>query len=285
MQEKQIIIVTGLSGAGKSGVIKGLEDLGFYCVDNLPVPMLSVFLNLVFQSQTLKIALGIDARNEQFLTDFITEIQRLKKELGNNLKIIFLTASAETLINRYQETRRAHPLAKEINLIQAIEKEKQLLTPIMNIADIKLDTNAFNIHDLRKWVSTSFSGNQMQKLIVNLVSFGFKYGLPSESNLVHDLRSLPNPHFIPALKILDGRSPQVQEYLFEKPMVLDFWNKLLDYTKFAIDRFYQEGRFFVTISIGCTGGKHRSVSFVERLSKQEWNHVKFLINHRDLGKE
>ena len=189
-QSRQVIIVTGLSGAGKSGVIRGLEDLGFYCVDNLPVPMLSVFLNLAFQTQTLKVALGIDARGEQFFTDFITEVQKLKKELGTNLKIIFLTASTETLIKRFQETRRVHPLAKDIDLVQAIEKEKQILSPIMGMADVKLDTNAFNTHDLRKWVSAAFSTEQTRKLIVNLVSFGFKYGIPTESNMVHDLRSL-----------------------------------------------------------------------------------------------
>jgi UPF0042 nucleotide-binding protein len=282
---KQVIIVTGLSGAGKSGVIKGLEDLGFYCIDNLPIPMLSVLLNLAFQSQTLKVALGIDVRSEQFFTDFLTEVQKIKKELGGNLKIIFLTASSETLIKRFQETRRAHPMAKDIDLVQAIEKEKKILAPIMDMADIKLDTNSFNTHDLRKWVSASFATDQSRSLIVNLVSFGFKYGIPAESNLLHDLRSLPNPYFIPALKALDGRSPEIQDFLFSQPPVLEFWNKFLDYTKFAIDKFYQEGRFFVTISIGCTGGKHRSVSFVEKLSQQDWPHVKFLINHRDVGKE
>lgn len=284
-QTRQVIIVTGLSGAGKSGVIRGLEDLGFYCVDNLPVPMLSVFLNLAFQTQTLKVALGIDARGEQFFTDFITEVQKLKKELGTNLKIIFLTASPETLIKRFQETRRTHPLAKDIDLVQAIEKEKQILAPIMGMADIKLDTNAFNTHDLRKWVSVAFSNEQVRKLVVNLVSFGFKYGVPTESNMVHDLRSLPNPYFIPSLKALDGRTPDIQNYLFEQPTVVAYWDKLIDYTKFAIDKFYQEGRFFVTVSIGCTGGKHRSVTFVERLSKQNWENIKFLVNHRDVGKE
>jgi RNase adapter protein RapZ len=284
-QTRQVIIVTGLSGAGKSGVIRGLEDLGFYCVDNLPVPMLSVFLNLAFQTQTLKVALGIDARGEQFFTDFITEVQKLKKELGTNLKIIFLTASTETLIKRFQETRRLHPLAKDIDLVQAIEKEKQVLAPIMGMADIKLDTNAFNTHDLRKWVSAAFSNEQVRKLVVNLVSFGFKYGIPTESNMIHDLRSLPNPYFIPSLKVLDGRTTDIQNYLFDQPTVVDYWDKLVDYTKFAIDRFYQEGRFFVTVSIGCTGGKHRSVTFVERLSKQNWENIKFLINHRDISKE
>lgn len=284
-QTRQVIIVTGLSGAGKSGVIRGLEDLGFYCVDNLPVPMLSVFLNLAFQTQTLKVALGIDARGEQFFTDFIAEVKKLKKELGTKLKIIFLTASPETLIKRFQETRRTHPLAKDIDLVHAIEKEKQILAPIMDMADIKLDTNAFNTHDLRKWVSVAFSNEQVRKLVVNLVSFGFKYGVPTESNMVHDLRSLPNPYFIPSLKDFDGRTQVIQNYLFEQPTVVDYWNKLVDYTKFAIDKFYQEGRFFVTVSIGCTGGKHRSVTFVERLSKQNWENIKFLVNHRDIGKE
>jgi RNase adapter protein RapZ len=283
-QTRQVIIVTGLSGAGKSGVLRGLEDLGFYCVDNLPVPMLSVFLNLATQTQTFKVALGIDARGEHFFTDFILEIQKLKKQLGDNLKIIFLTASSETLIKRFQETRRTHPLAKDIDLIHAIKKETKLLVPIMDMADIKLDTNALNTHDLRKWVNNAFANDQTKKLIVNLTSFGFKYGIPLESNMIHDLRSLPNPYFIPSLKELDGRTYEIQNYLFSQPDVVDYWKKLTEYTKFAIDKFCKEGRFFVNISIGCTGGKHRSVTFVEKLGKQNWENVKFLINHRDVEK-
>lgn len=285
---KQVIIVTGLSGAGKSGVLKGLEDLGFYCVDNLPVPMLSVLLNLAFQTNasSVKIALGIDSRSEQFLHNLLTEVQKLKADLGENLKIIFLTASNETLIKRYQETRRNHPMiSKDIDLLKAIDREKVLLAPIAKMADITLDTNAFNSHDLRNWVQASFSTENSRKLVVNLVSFGFKYGLPSESNIVHDLRFLPNPYFIPALKPLDGRNSQIQDYLFNQQVVQDYWEKVFDFTKYAIDHFYQEGRFFVTVAFGCTGGKHRSVSFVEKMKIQNWSNVKFLVNHRDIGKE
>lgn len=285
---KQVIIVTGLSGAGKSGVLKGLEDLGFYCVDNLPIPMLSILLNLAFQTQTntIKIALGIDSRSEQFLHNLVTEVQKLKDDLKENLKIIFLTASTETLIKRYQETRRNHPMiSKDVDLIKAIDREKVLLQPIAKMADITLDTNALNSHDLRSWVQASFATENSRKLVVNLVSFGFKYGLPSESNIVLDLRFLPNPYFIPALKHLDGRTSQIQEYLFEQQLVKDYWDKVLDFTKYAIEHFYEEGRFFVTVAFGCTGGKHRSVTFVEKMKLQNWNNVKFLTNHRDIGKE
>jgi UPF0042 nucleotide-binding protein len=287
-QNKQVIIVTGLSGAGKSGVLRGLEDLGFYCVDNLPVPMLSILLNLAFQTQTttVKVALGIDSRNEQFLHNLIAEVQKLKDDLKDNLKIIFLSASTETLIKRYQETRRNHPmLGQESNLIKAIDKEKMLLAPIEKMADITLDTNSFNSHDLRNWVQASFSTDNARKLTVNLVSFGFKYGLPSESNIVHDLRFLPNPYFIPALKPLDGRNSQIQDYLFNQTVVQNYWDKVLDFTKYAVEHFYEEGRFYVTVSFGCTGGKHRSVSFVERMKQENWANVKFLVNHRDVGRE
>ena len=287
--EPLIIVVTGLSGAGKTSFMRSLEDINFYCVDNLPVPLLSTFLDLTFKAQTNlhKIALGIDVRGEQFLKDFVHEVNRLKKiEQTSNIKIIFLNANEETLLKRYQETRRNHPLAKNIDLVSAIRKEKKLLDPISNISDIILDTDKYSIHDLRHWTQQSFvDTEQKRKLCVNIMSFGFKYGLPSESNLVYDLRFLPNPHYIPALRSFTGLDSPVQHYVFSQPESAEYWEHMTDFLKYALQKFYEEGRFFVTVAIGCTGGKHRSTSFVEKLSKLEWDNITFLPHHRDLGKE
>ncbi|MFH1643780.1 MAG: RNase adapter RapZ [bacterium] len=290
-QIKTVLIVTGCSGGGKTSVMRVLEDLGFYCVDNLPVPLFSNFFHLAFEAQSnlTKIALGIDARGgKQFLSNFILEVDNLrrKKETNVDFKIIFLNASDSTLVKRFQETRRKHPLAdRGVSLLNAIQKEKELLEPVMGMSEIILDTDEFNIHDLRKWVRNSFSAKSEQEILVNIISFGFKYGVPKESNLVYDLRFLPNPFFVPELKKIDGRSSEVQNYLFTKPDVQDYWRRLISFLEYSIKKSYKEGRFFVNVSVGCTGGKHRSVAFAEKLAKQNWENVRFLIHHRDLGKE
>ena len=287
---RTILIVTGCSGAGKTSVMRGLEDLGFYCVDNLPVPLLSTFFHLAFnlQSNLHKVALGIDARGQQFLSDFILEVDKLRQRKDENVKfkIIFLNASETTLVRRFQETRRKHPLAdRGISLLNAILKEKDLLEPIMGMSEIVLDTDEFNIHDLRKWVKNSFSVKSQQEILVNVISFSFKYGVPTESNMVYDLRFLPNPYFIPDLKKFDGRTDKIQNYLFNNSDVLDYWERLINFLQFSIEKSYKEGRFFVNVAVGCTGGKHRSVAFAEKIAQQKWNNVRFLIQHRDLGKE
>lgn len=290
--EKQIIVVTGLSGAGKTSVMRALEDQGFYCVDNLPIPLLTTFLELMAKANgnPLKVALGLDARGEHFCHDLAAEINKLKQGPFQHLvKIIFLNASSSTLIKRFQETRRKHPLATDIDLMSAIEKEKNLLEPINLLSDITLDTDTFNIHDLRKWISNAFADVQKKELVVNLISFGFKYGAPEDSNLVFDVRFLPNPYFVPELKSLDGRSEQIQTYLFSHHVVHDYWDRLSDFIQYSLQHFYEEDRFFVTIAIGCTGGKHRSVAFIEKIKNQTWPNVRFLVNHRDVehgaGKE
>ncbi len=288
-QEFLILIVTGLSGAGKTSVMRTLEDSGFYCVDNLPVPLIFTFLNLVLQTRphTLKVALGIDARGQQYLQHFLEEVAKLK-EAGpfHQLKIMFLKASEETLIKRFQETRRNHPLLDEkTHLIEAIREEMHLLEPIMQIADITLDTDIFNVHELRNWVRQAFATQHHRKMLVNLVSFGFKYGLPQDSNLVFDVRFLPNPYFIPELKLLTGKDAVVQEYVFSKAEAITYWQLLFQFISITLEKYYEEGRYFVTIAIGCTGGKHRSVSFVEKLGNTSLPNANILVHHRDIAKE
>ncbi len=172
-----------------------------------------------------------------------------------------------------------------ISLLSAIEKECQLLEPIKNISNLVVDTDVFNIHELRKWVKEAFSDEQAQKMLVNIISFGFKHGVPAESNLVYDLRYLPNRYFISELKPLDGCHEKIQEYLFSQSAVNEYWERLKSFLHYSVQKFYQEGRFFVNIGIGCTGGKHRSVAFAQKLSGEKWDHIKFLVQHRDLGKE
>lgn len=287
---KQAFIVTGLSGAGKTTFIRSLEDFGFYCVDNLPLPLLSKFLNLAYygKDRLSKVALGIDIRGKNFLSYTITQLEDIRRQESERwqLKVIFLNASKATITRRFQETRRNHPLSEgNLSLTDAIKKEIKILEPIKNMADIVLDTDIFNVHELRKWVKNSLSKTVQQKILVNLISFGFKYGIPVESNLVFDLRFLPNPYFEKDLKILDGRNPLIRNYLFEKDSVKEYWIQLRSFLQYSIQKFYNEGRFFVNVSVGCTGGKHRSVAFVEKLAKEGWDNTNFLVQHRDLGKE
>ena len=289
-QKKEVLIVTGLSGAGKTSLMRSLEDFGYYCVDNLPLPLFSKFFNLAFQTNAnmVKVALGIDSRGHKFLNDFIWEVEALRKQESENLqlKVIFLCADDNALLRRFQETRRNHPLVgTDTTLLDAIKKEKELLMPIRCISDILLDTDGFSVHDLRNWARTTFCEGMVQEILVNLISFGFKFGVPTESNLVYDLRFLPNPYFDPDLRPLDGRSEQIQNYLFTQEAVNNYWQRLKDFLFYSVQNFYKEGRFFANIAVGCTGGKHRSVAFVHKLSQEKWDNVKFLVRHRDLGRE
>ena len=284
-----VVIVTGLSGAGKSITLRSLEDLGFYCIDNLPIPLISEFLRFIKRTQPnqLKIAFGIDARGREFLDNFIIEVDKLKQShLCKNVKTIFLNADTQTLLKRFQETRRKHPLANGIDLTSAIEEEKKILAPIMSRADTILETNILNIHELRSWIRKSFDTDLKQQVLsVNLISFGFKYGVPPESNLVYDLRFLPNPYFIPELKNKTGKDKNIQEYLFAQKNVQDYWSRLHEFLHYSLQKSFEEGRFFATVAIGCTGGKHRSVSFVEKIAEQVWPHILFIPQHRDIAKE
>lgn len=285
-KEPQLLLVTGYSGAGKSIVLRMVEDLGFFCVDNLPIPLLESFFSLLSQPVMMeqKIALGVDVRGGLNIQDVIVQLDKYSKKLAIPIKTFFLLANQETLLKRFQETRRMHPLAKNMSLSDAIAKEQQLLRPLVEIADITLDTSQFTIPDLRRFVYNSFSGIEKPLLLVNLISFGFKYGIPIESNYIFDVRSLPNPYFVPTLKALDGTSSEIQEYLFQQPETKEYWDKLLDFIHFSLKRSYAEGRYFVNIAIGCTGGRHRSVGFVHRLAQQSIDNVEFLVHHRDSTK-
>jgi RNase adapter protein RapZ len=279
----QLLIVTGYSGAGKSTVLRALEDIGFFCVDNLPIPLLPSFFQLITQSTMIgqKVALGIDIRSGKIMQELIDTLKQ--DSLRNySVKIFFLTSSPNVLCKRYQETRRKHPLADTRNLEEAIQDEQTLLKPLMDLSDLVLDTDQLTIHQLRKFVRSSFSESNKPQLLVNLISFGFKYGIPLESNFIYDVRSLPNPYFVPELRSLDGTSEHIREYLFSKNEVQDYWNKLKDFIHYSIQKSYDEGRFFTNIAIGCTGGRHRSVAFVHELALHTIENVHYGVKHRDI---
>lgn len=286
-EQSQIIIVTGYSGAGKSTVLRALEDVGFFCVDNLPLALLDYFFHCVAREKIheRRLALGIDVRGGSNIEQLITELQKFCTQQICPIKIFFLTSSSAVLVKRFQETRRKHPLADEIDLFDAIEREKILLRPLIDMSDLVLDTDQLNIHQLRSFVRSSFIPGGHQRMIVSLMSFGFKHGVPLESNFVYDVRSLPNPHFIPELKQLSGIDGAVVAYLFSQPEVIEYWAKLLDFITYTIERSHAEGRFFLNIAIGCTGGQHRSVAFVEKLANQVIPNVQFLSKHRDIQRD
>ena len=281
--QSQLLMVTGYSGAGKSTVLRALEDIGFFCVDNLPIPLLHSFFQLVSQSTMIgqKVALGIDVRSGQNMHDLVDELNKGNALRTYPMKIFFLTSSPEVLMKRFQETRRNHPLAHTRSLSEAIAYEQQLLKPLMELSDLVLATDQLTIHQLRRFVRNSFAQSAQPQLIVNLISFGFKYGVPHESNSVYDVRFLPNPYFIPSLRPLDGTSQEIRDFLFAQPELNEYWPKLVDFVHYSIKKASAEGRFFMNIAIGCTGGRHRSVALVEALAALPLENVHYIVRHRD----
>lgn len=281
-----IIIVTGYSGAGKSSVLRALEDNGFLCVDNLPIALLGHFFDLMKQTTMGKkrVALGIDIRGGDRIECVIDALLQMKLQI-TTLKIIFLRASFVVLMKRFQETRRNHPLGDSMHLSDAIEKERLMMQSLVDYADMIIDTDQLTIHQLRTIIRTSFTTEKMQKIVVSLISFGFKYGIPTESNYLFDLRSLPNPYFVESLKLYTGMDERIDQYLFEQQAVREYWGRLIDFIHYAIAKSYEEGRFFIHIAIGCTGGKHRSVAFIEKIAREEIAHTHFLLLHRDIDRD
>ena len=212
-------------------------------------------------------------------------VQQLQKQNIGILKICFLTASPAVLLRRYQETRRKHPLGEGVNLIEAINNERFLLQPLIEIADLVLDTDLLTIHQLRNFIVHSFGEGGRPCMMVHVISFGFKYGLPLECNFVYDVRSLPNPYFVPELRHLTGADDPVSAYLFEKIEVKEYWEKLLNFFSYTLKKSYDEGRYVVSIGIGCTGGRHRSVAFVQKIAQLSFDYAHILIKHRDINKD
>ncbi len=283
----RFVIVTGMSGAGRSSVLKMLEDMGYFCVDNLPVRLVPK-LTKVFIGEYKsidKVVLGIDIRNLQGLSE-LGDMLEAMKEAGYRYEILFLDADSSVLVKRYKETRRNHPLALQGRVDKAIEAERKELAPIKELADYILDTSHMLIRDLKQEIDKIFlDTGEYRSFFVTVLSFGFKYGIPADSDLVFDVRFLPNPYYIPELKHLTGNDKEVYNYVMTSGQAMIFLNQLYDMIKFLIPNYILEGKNQIVISIGCTGGKHRSVTIANALAgKMQELPYGLKAEHRDIGK-
>ncbi len=267
---RELIIVTGMSGAGKLSALKALEDLGYYSVDNLPMELLPRFAELVLKSgDIMHAALGVDVREGSKLDRFPSILKQVRKVIGT--RVLFLEASPEVLVRRFSETRRPHPLGREDTVSRSVKAEQKHLDPIRNVADIILDTSKFTVHELRAHINAQFQhggDGSDQNLTISVTSFGFKNGPPSDADLVFDVRFLPNPHFVPEFRKLTGKHPKVAKYVRQFPQTKEFLDKTSDLLTFLLPHYVKEGKSYLTIGIGCTGGQHRSVMITEELKKR-----------------
>ncbi len=284
----RFVIITGLSGAGKSYAIKCFEDMGYFCVDNLPTTLIPTFAELCAQStrEIRRIALGVDVREGEYLVHLV-EILRELRVKGYPTEVLFLEAGDETLVRRYHETRRRHPLAGEGNVLEGIRAERKAMADLREIADRIIDTSALTVHQLKELLVETYGREGVRPtLSVTLVSFGYRSGIPYDADLVFDCRFLPNPHFVEGLKSLDGRDPAVREFVLGHAESRHLLDRLRDLLGFLVPFYRREGKAYLTIAIGCTGGRHRSVALVEELRGFfEELGVPPTVTHRDLYRE
>ena len=277
-----IVIITGLSGSGKTVALRALEDSDFFCVDNLPIALIDLFVSIVSKNKELKkIGIGIDIREKGFLSEIGNVLKTLRKKY--RIEILFLEAEKDILLRRFKETRRPHPLGG--NIEDAIQIEKERLSLLKEEADRIVDTSSYTPHQLRQFVTSLYRGQKGKKLMtVVLISFGFKFGTPQNIDLLFDVRFLPNPNFVPELKALKGTDKKVSDYVFKKQVTKAFLNKMKELIDFLIPLYIREGRSYLTIGIGCTGGNHRSPAIVERMQGYLKKHpIDLSIVHRDIG--
>ncbi len=285
--QPSFIIITGLSGSGKGTFLRALEDRGYFCVDNLPVGLLSKFYELILKSDaSAKAAIVIDVREGQTLSGFPAVYEELKKNSAMEISLWFLEASDAVLVRRFSETRRPHPLDPNRPVLEAIALERELLAPIRTMADFVLDTSQFTIHELRQHAVRLFEDSESRHLLVSLVSFGFKYGVPIDSDLVFDVRFLPNPNFVPALKPYTGNDSNVVDYMNSHDATGKFLDHVHNFVEFLLPQYEKEGKSYVTISIGCTGGRHRSVMIANAIAHHlEGRTYRVKVSHRDVEKK
>lgn len=281
----RMVVISGLSGAGKSNALRCFEDLGFFCIDNLPPQLLPKLVELCTQSgsELNKIALGIDIREREFLPEFETVLNELIKN-GYPIEITYLDAHDEVLIRRFSETRRPHPLAKDKPVIEGIKLEREILKWLREKATIVIDTSDFNIHQLKAEIHRHFlEKGRDKKIVINIISFGYKNGVPYDIDLLFDVRFLPNPNFVAELKPLTGQDTGVADYIQSIPQTTTFLEHFFQFMDFILPQYDQEGRYYLNIGVGCTGGRHRSVFIAETLGKHI-NQIGFgtTIRHRDL---
>ena len=285
----RFIVLTGLSGSGKSQAIRALEDLGYYCVDNLPVSLLPVMAELAErQTEHNRVAVVIDIREPRFVSDFPRVYRKLRTNKHLSTRLIFLEAGHAELVRRFSETRRPHPLAPDRPVTEGLSEERISLRQIRSMADKVVDTSKLNVHELRQQLRELVSGHtQASKLVVNILSFGFHYGPPAEADLMFDVRFLKNPHWVPSLRPLTGKDPAVAAYIRRQPTAKTAVKKFSALLRWMVPLYIQEGKSYLTIAIGCTGGKHRSVYVAEVLKRElsELKGVSIKVSHRDLVKD
>jgi RNase adapter protein RapZ len=280
---RNLVIITGMSGSGKLTALKAFEDLGFYAVDNLPIALLPTFADLTYDSKK-RSALTVDIREGEILSEFPRIFRELKARL--NCSLLFLDAEDEVLRRRFSETRRPHPLGGQETVLSSLRNEREQLDPIRALADFYIDTTKLNVHDLRALISAKFHDESgTNKMVVYINSFGFRYGVPTDSDLVFDVRFLPNPNYIPEFKKLTGRNPSVATYIRSFPQTGEFINRISELLIYLLPHYIREGKSYLTISFGCTGGHHRSV-FIANEIKKRLKKAGYAVkeSHRDLNK-
>jgi UPF0042 nucleotide-binding protein len=286
MKTLSLIIITGLSGSGKSTAIDALEDAGYFCVDNMPIMLLPEFLKLRIASisEDQKVALGMDLRERDFVEKYQGIFDQLRRE-GYHLEVLFLEASEDVLLKRYSETRRQHPVSSGKNLLESIRSEKKQLGGLKEVADKIIDTSNLTVHQLKQIIIRHASrGVRAERMRIGVISFGFKYGVPLEADLLIDVRFIPNPHFIPELKNLDGKDERVQQFVKKWPQTQKFFERYFSLLGFLIPLYEKEGKSYLTIAVGCTGGKHRSITIAEEISAFLKNNLdrEVTVTHRDM---
>jgi UPF0042 nucleotide-binding protein len=281
----QIVFVSGLSGSGKTTAMAAIEDLSFYCVDNLPAQLVEQFLDLCAKSTPpiRKIALAIDAREAEFLRDVPAVVEKLRAQ-GARVRVIFLECSNQELMNRYRETRRVHPLAPDGAVEDGIEMERRLLADVSRLADFVVDSSELNIHQLRETV-VGFVAGGARPAVVNLISFGFRHGTPATAELLFDVRFLPNPHFEPKLRPRTGEDPEVAEFVLKNERATALMERLVGLLGFLLPLYDEEGKPYLTVAVGCTGGRHRSVAILNALAEELRASGRDVnVTHRDVEK-
>ncbi|HXG89088.1 MAG TPA: RNase adapter RapZ [Vicinamibacterales bacterium] len=284
------LVVTGMSGAGKSHAIRALEDLGYYCVDNLPTPLIPVLadLSLHEDADNPKVAVVVDVRERRFIREFPPVWRRLKAVPGLRPKLIFLEASDAALLRRFSETRRPHPLAPDRPIAEALSEERQILARIRATADDIVDTSDLTVHELRQvFHGMASDRTQRARLMLTFESFGFKHGVPLDADLVFDCRFLPNPHFVSGLRAKTGKDKEVITYMRRYPATREFATRLSSFLRYVVPHYVSEGKAYLTVAIGCTGGRHRSVYLAESLKKElaGLKNVSTRTRHRDLARD
>ncbi len=284
----QSVVITGMSGSGKSTALKAFEDMGYYCVDNLPIALLPELLLILENStgQDNKVALVMDVREKGFLDQYDSIFSRVRHD-GFHLEVLFLDCRDDVLVQRFSQTRRRHPLDSQGDIVTGIAVERKRLRGLKEFAARIIDTSNYNVHQLRSAIITLYSHRgRLDNMMIHVISFGFKYGVPADANLLFDVRFLPNPYFVPGLRHMSGRDPDVQHFVLKNQETEEFMNRLKDLLDLLIPRYRKEGKSYLVIAIGCTGGRHRSVTIAEQLRQYFCqNQEEVLLTHRDMQLE